>query len=183
MDHPETQTVDIASAILPSEPVNTIARNDPNAPIRPADVAQVVTHTLQAMERLRVTGQETVQVALKLDSGHELTIDLRVVNGEITPFIRTESESLRLALEQNWSHFSQRGGDRDLRVTTPVFESPQTSSNMSDLNQQRDGRQRAYNEPAPDFLQPQTLRRNAHHNPPRPTAPTTAPAEGVRLYA
>ena len=182
-DHSENterpQTPDIATAGFPRDAVTTFASHDATAPIRSADVAQVVTQTIHAAEQLRTTGQERVEVAVKLEGGHDLIIQLRVANGEVTPVIRTDSEPLRLALEQNWPLFSQRGGDRDLRVTTPVFESPQTSSNMSDLNQQRDQRQRAFNEPAHEFSQPQSPRRNA----PLSSGTTPAPTTGVRLYA
>ena len=159
--------------------MTTFASHGATAPIRSADVAQVVTQTIHAAEQLRATGQERVEVAVKLEGGHDIIIQLRMANGEVTPVIRTDSEPLRLALERNWSLFSQRGGDRDLRVTTPVFESPQTSSNMSDLNHQRDGRQRAFNEPAHEFSQPQSPRRNA----PRSAGTTPALTTGVRLYA
>ena len=68
-------------------------------------------------------------------------------------------------------------------MNTPVFESPQTSSNMSDLNQQRDGRQRAQQDTVPDYLYPQSLRRNAPHNPQHSAASSPAPSVGVRHYA
>ena len=186
-DHSENTerppTPDIATAGFPPDAVTTFASHDATAPIRSADVAQVVTQTIHAAEQLRATGQEHVEVAVKLEGGHELIIELRVANGEVTPLIRTDSEPLRQALEQNWSHFSQRGGDRELRVTTPVFESTQTSSNMSDLNQQRDGRQRAFNEPAHEFPQSSTPRRNAPLGTPHPASPTPAPTSRVSLYA
>ena len=154
-----------------------------SAPVRSTDVAQIVTHTLQASEQLRATGLQRMEVAVKLDSGHDLTIQLRIENGQVTPVIRTASEPLRTALEQNWSLFAQRTGDRELRISTPVFESPQTSSNMSDLNQQRDGHQRAFNEPAPENFQSSPQRRNTPPQIPRPASTSAGLAEGVRLYA
>ena len=156
---------------------------DAGTPIRAADVVQVIERTAGATAQLRASGQERMEIAVRLDSGHELTIQLQMANGQVTPIIRTESEPLRLALEQNWSQFSQRGGDREVLLTTPIFESPQTSSNMSDLNQQRDGRQRAYHDAAPDYFFPQSLRRNTPLIPQPSPAPAPAPAAGVRLYA
>ena len=174
---------ELAATGFPHEMPTTFTGNDTVAPIRSADVAQAVTQTFHAAEQMRVSGQERVEVAVKLDGGHDIIIRLHMANGEVTPTIRTESEPLRLALEQNWSRFSQRGSDSDLRITTPVFESPKTSSNMSDLNQQRDQRQRAFNEPAQEFYQSQTPRRNATPNAPRPASLTPMPANGMTLYA
>ncbi len=182
--NPERQpTPDLAASSFSNEMSPAFSSNEVAVPVRPAEVKQVVMQTIHAAERLRASGQERVEVAVKLDGGHELTIHLRMANGEVTPYIRTESESLRVMLEQNWSLFSQRGGDRELRITTPVFESPQTSSNMSDLNQQRDGRQRAFNESASEFLQSLTHRRNTTLNTPRPVLATPAPTPGATHYA
>ena len=186
-DHPQNADrpaiAEFTPTGIPQPPAAPSRGADPIAPIRPADVAQVVERTAIATAQLRATGQERLEVAVRLDSGHELTIELHMANGEVMPVIRTESEPLRLALERNWSLFSQRGGDREVRVSTPVFESPQTSSNMSDLNYQRDGRQRAFQEAATEFANPQTLRRGTAPTPPRPAPHTPAPASGVRLYA
>ena len=173
----------IASPTFPGELVNTMPRTDGSAPVKAADVVQVVTNTLQGAERLIASGQERVALAVKLDNGSELTIHLRVANGQVIPIIRTESEPLRAALEQNWSRFSQRGGENELRITTPVFESPQTSSNMSNPHQQREERQRTFNESATEFYQNPTPRRNAPPTPPRPATPLPAPAAGVHLSA
>ena len=182
-DNPLVPTPEFLQTTFSSEstPSNTITAS--TARIQPADVAQVVNHTLAAAERLRASGQEHVNIALKLEGGQELTIQLRVANGQVTPIIRTESEPLRLALEQNWSQFSQRSGDRELQVTKPVFESPQTSSNMTDLNQQRDGRQRTFQEPSGSFAQQYLPRRAPTPGAPQPISITSTPQTGVRLYA
>ncbi len=184
-DHAENTerqpTPELATSSFPNEMAPAFSSNEVAAPIRPAEVTQVVTQTIHAAERLRASGQERVELSVRLEGGQELIIHLRMANGEVTPIIRTESEPLRIALEQNWSLFSQRGGDSELRIVTPIFESPQTSSNMSDLNQQRDQRQRAFNELAPEFFQSQNQRRNPAPNPPRPAS--TAPANGVSFYA
>ncbi len=174
---------DFSAMPLASEPTTTSAAVSSSTPIQPADVAQVVNHTLAAVERLRLNGQERVDIALKLEGGQELTIQLRVANGQVTPIICTESEPLRLALEQNWSQFSQRSGDRELQITKPVFESPQTSSNMTDLNHQHDGRQRAFQEPENTFAHQYPLRRNPAPTVPQPTSTISTPPKGVSLYA
>ncbi len=176
-------TPDISFASVPAQSVRATLAEPTAAPIRAADVERVVTHTLHAAESLRTSGQDRVEVTLKLDNGSGLTIQLRLENGGIMPVFRTESEALRVALEQNWAQFTQRGGDHELRITNPVFESPQTSSNMSDLNQQRDGRQRAFQEQGGTFPQHYWPRRNSRANAPRPATPGRAPQPGVRLYA
>ena len=182
-ENPSALTPDFPQTIFSSEPPPAVANTAPVARIQQTDVAQVVNHTLAAVERLRASGQERVEVALKLEGGQELTIQLHVANGQVTPTIRTESEPLRLALEQNWSQFSQRSGERELQITKPVFESPQTSSNMTDLSQQRDGRQRVFQESAGSFAQPYLPRRNLAPGIPQTLPPVSTPQTGVRLYA
>ena len=170
---------DFPQATITNEAMSAKLVTTPGARIQQADVAQVVNHTLAAAERLRTSGQERVDVALKLEGGQELTIQLRIANGQVTPTIRTESEPLRIALEQNWAQFSQRSGERELQITKPIFESPQTSSNMTDLNQQREGRQRAYQEPASTFAQQYSDKRKVAPGINQASPPQT----GVRLYA
>lgn len=182
-ERPLISVPDILPTPFSSEPTPTIKATTSTAPILPSDVIKVVHHTLTATEQLRTSGQERMEVAVKLEGGQELTIRLHMANGEVTPIIRTESESLRVALEENWSLFTQRSGDRELQISRPVFESPQTSSNMSDPNQQRDGRQRAFQEPAPAFAQPYLSRRPSTPGNPKPISTTSAPPNGVRLYA
>ena len=151
-------------------------------PISAADVTQAVAHVHRATEQLRVSGLEKVEMGVTLEGGHQLTIQLHMVNGEVTPIIRTESEPLRMALEQNWPLFSQRSGDGDLHITTPIFESPQTSSDMSDLNHQRDQRQRTFNEMANESFHTPFQRRSNPLNP-RPNSANPAQTAGIHLYA
>ena len=185
-ENPETplvQTPDFLQPQFSSEPMPVRANPVSTTRIQPTDVAQVVAHTLAATERLRTSKQERIEVALKLEGGQELTIQLRVANGQVTPTIRTGSEPLRLALEENWAQFAQRSGEGELQITRPIFESPQTSSNLTDLNQQRDGRQRAFQESASTFAQPYLPRRHPTTGTAQPIPPISTPQTGVRLYA
>lgn len=176
-------TTSIPNTNFTAEQLRTHPAIEAAGSVRKADVAHVVTTTLDAGERLRASGHQSVDLAVKLDNGQEVTIQLRMANGEITPLIRTGSEPLRLALEQNWGAFSQRGGEREIRMTNPVFESPQTSSNMSDLNQQRDGRERTQQEPA--FIIPGQYpqRRSGAQTSSQPAKQTSTHQSGVHLYA
>ena len=143
------------------------------------DVETIVNRTVEAVEQLRVTGHERVEVQVRLEAGQELTVRLRITNGEVQPVFLTESQDLRRAIEQNWAQFSERTADRTTRVTTPIFESPNSQSGMNDLNQrQREGRERAYSQAQAEAF-------TAANTPRRPTVsgPTiTAPA-GLPLYA
>ena len=159
------------------------ATSEPNAITR-TDVETIVNRTVEAAERLRVTGQERVEVQVRLEAGQELTVRLHLANGEVKPVFLTDSQDLRRAIEQNWAQFSDRNSDRTTRVTTPVFESPNSQSGMNDLNQrQREGRERAFSQAqAEAFAAANTPGRGA---PRRSTVsgPTlTAPA-GIQLYA
>lgn len=166
-----------SSFIAPAAPA------EPPAAIVRTQVETIVHRTMEAAERLRITGGERVEVQIKLDAGQELTVRLQLTHGEVRPIFLTESRELRQALEQNWSQFTDRAIDRTVRVTTPVFESPNSQSGMNDLNQQqREGRQRAFAEAqeaasanAP-FVRNLPRRANA-------AAPSAAPAPGVQLYA
>lgn len=178
------QFTDTDSATLTSTPpaISFGETERPSSANAPSQVSQIASHTLQAVEKLRVSGQERVEVAVKLSNGHELTIQLRVANGQVTPTFRTDSEPLRTALEQNWSLFSQRTGDHELRITSPVFESPQTSSNMSDQNQQRDERPRTFRDPELSLPNPPSPRRPTSGTILSP-APIPAASTRVHLYA
>lgn len=159
------------------------ATSEPTAITR-TDVETIVNRTVEAAERLRVTGNERVEVQVRLEAGQELTVRLHFANGEVKPVFVTESQDLRRAIEQNWAQFSERTSDRTTRVTTPIFESPNSQSGMNDLNQrQREGRERAFSQAqAEAFAAANTPGRVV---PRRPTVsgPTlTAPA-GIQLYA
>ncbi len=143
-------------------------------PMSRPEIIHIVERTVEAATRLRASGSEQVEVAVRLDGGHELTIRLQLANGEVTPVIRTHSDALKQALEQNWSQFTERGGDRGVRMAAPVFESSQTPSNMTDLNHQRDGRQRPSPEPPAEYLPPRRA---------RPSHKTAASQDAVQLYA
>jgi hypothetical protein len=155
----------------------------PESPITRAEMVHTVERTTEAAVRMRTIGTERVEVAVKLESGDTLTIQLRLANGEVTPTIQTSSEGLRTAIEQNWAQFSDRSADRGVRMTPPVFDANQSSSNMADLSQQRHGRDSAYPEAQPELF-PNLPRRMP---PQRVLAPgpieTAAAADRVRLYA
>ena len=159
------------------------ATSEPTAITR-TDVETILNRTVEVAERLRVTGQERVEVQVRLEAGQELTVRLHFANGEVKPVFLTDSQELRRAIEQNWAQFSEQNSDRTTRVTTPVFESPNSQSGMNDLNQrQREGRERAFSQAqAEAFAAANTPGRVA---PRRSTVsgPTlTAPA-GIQLYA
>jgi len=185
-DVPAPTTTPVNSFVAPTasaaEPAAASAA-EPAATVR-TQAETIIHRTIDAAERLRVTGGERVEVQIKLDAGPALTIRLQLVHGEVKPIFLTDSHELRQALEQNWSQFSERGADRNVRVTTPVFESPSSQSGMNDLNQeQREGRQRAFADAQEAaFAGANPTRRTL----PRRTsavAPAAAPATGVQLYA
>ena len=168
-----------------ANPFTTPARatTEPVAITR-TDVETIVHRTVEAAERLRVTGGERVEVHIRLDAGQELTVRLHFTNGEVKPVFLTESQDLRRAIEQNWAQFSERTSDRTTRVTTPIFESPNAQSGMNDLNQrQREGRERTFSQAqAEAFAAANAPGRGAPRRP-NVSGPTlTAPA-GLQLYA
>jgi hypothetical protein len=94
---------------------------------------------------------------------------------------RAESESLRIALEQNWAQFSNRAEERGVRLASAVFESPQSSLGMNDQSGQQGGRERGQAAPPQeDLFSPTPFRRT-----PAVTKNTSAsqPAASVQLYA
>ena len=166
-----------SSFIAPAAPA------EPPAAIVRTQVETIVHRTMEAAERLRITGGERVEVQIKLDAGQELTVRLQLTHGEVRPIFLTESRELRQALEQNWSQFADRATDRTVRVTTPVFESPNSQSGMNDLNQQqREGRQRAFAEAQEAAFANAPFGRNLPRRA-NAAAPSAAPAPGVQLYA
>lgn len=153
------------------------------ATVSRTEMTRVIDRTTDAVVRMKAAGTERIEVAVQLESGAKLTIQLRLANGEVTPFIRTNSEALRTALEQNWSQFSDRSAERSVRLTPPVFEMSQSSTNMTDLSQQRQDR---------DSSHPDRQAEAFHFNARRPrVAPATASGptriatatDGLNLYA
>jgi hypothetical protein len=168
---------------LPAESVATAPVTD-DAPIHHVEVVRIAERTIEAAVRLRATGPERIEVNVQLESGDRLTIRLQLANGEVTPTFHSTSEGLRTALEQNWSQFSDRASDRGVRLTSPVFDVNSSSSNMSDLGQQRHGRDAAYADAQAELFPHLPRRMRA----PRvlaaaPTSPTPAIGSGVRAYA
>lgn len=182
------QTSDAGAPTASASPAATFftapsASADEPAAIVRTQAETVIHRTMEAVERLRTTGGERVEVRIRLDAGNELTVRLQLTHGEIRPVFLTESRELRQAIEQNWAQFSERTSERTVRVTTPVFESPNSQSGMNDLSQQqREGRQRAFAEAQEEI----TGRIPAGRNSPRriaAPAASAAPAAGVQLYA
>jgi len=153
------------------------------ASITPA-LDTVVQRTLEATERLRASGNEQLEVKVRLDSGHEVTVSLHLSQGEIKPTFLTDSAELRHALENHWSQFSDQNPDRSVRITTPVFASTQTESGQNNLGQkQRDPRDQTPTHPSESHLYQSTLQ---NRNPrstssiiPQPTPQT----DRIHLYA
>lgn len=164
----------------PSEIPALTTRPEPTAPISRTEIVHIADRMFEAATRLRTSGGERMEVAVRLESGHELTIRLHIANGEVTPVIRTDSDALKQALEQNWSQFTERGSDRGVRVATPIFESSQTSTDMADLSQQREDRQQAFTESAAEYPTPPP--RSAPASSPWSNQ-TAAPQDSVQLYA
>ena len=182
------QTSDAGAATAPAIPSATFstapaaAADEPTAIVR-TQAETVIHRTMEAVERLRTTGGERVEVKIRLDAGNELTVRLQLTHGEIRPVFLTESRELRQAIEQNWAQFSERTSERTVRVTTPVFESPNSQSGMNDLSQQqREGRQRAFAEAQEEIAGRIPAGRNSQRRMAAPVA-SAAPAAGVQLYA
>jgi hypothetical protein len=155
----------------------------PAAPIDRAELVRLTERTADAAVRLRASGSERIEVAVQLASGDRLTIQLQLANGEVTPHFRTNSEGLRVALEQHWSQFTERASDRGVRLTPPVFDVNSSSSNMTDLSQQRHGRDTAYTDAQAELFPhlPRRMRppRGLSASSQEPSPATT----GVRAYA
>ena len=168
-----------------ANPFNSTARatTEPAAITR-TDVETIVHRTVEAAERLRVTGGERVEVQVRLEAGQELTVRLHFTNGEVKPVFLTESQELRRAIEQNWAQFSERTSDRSTRVTTPIFETPNSQSGMNDLNQrQREGRERNFSQAqAEAFAAANAPGRNAQRRP-SVSGPTLTTPAGLQIYA
>jgi len=154
------------------------------APVLRAEAETVIHRTMDAAERLRATGGERLEVQIRLDSGHELTVRLHLTQGEVKPVFVTESQELRRAIEQNWAQFSDRSSDKGTRVTTPVFESPNSQSGMNDLNQrQREGRERAFAQAQEESFAGANLPGRHPFRGPNAKPTTVGAPAGIQLYA
>ena len=192
--NPEDQREELRSpqsgspANLPASPTPIVTANINGAanapskvtPITKVEVATVIHHTVEATERLRTSGNNQLEVKVQLESGQELTIQLQVVEGEIKPTFRTDSESLRAAIEQNWSQFSKGANERGVKLTSAVFESdPQAG--MPNQQQPQEGKERPFTPGREEFSEALTPRSETRRSmPPRPSRPQTS---GVQLYA
>jgi hypothetical protein len=145
------------------------------------DMTSIVNQALDAAQQIKATGPERVEVKLQLESGETLSIQLQLSRGEVKPVFRAESESLRIALEQNWAQFSNRAEERGVRLASAVFESPQSSLGMNDQSGQQSGRERGQAAPPQDeLLNPTPFRRTS---PVTKSAAASQPTASVQLYA
>jgi len=180
-DSDPTAAASLQATKLPAERPTT---ESGTTPATRTEVVQIVERTVDAALRLRATGPERLELAVQLESGERLTIELRLAGGEVTSVFRTSSEGLRAALEQQWTQFSERAGDRGVRLTPPVFDGSQSGSDMTDLSQQRHGRDPGYTDPQAELFPNLPRRRPAPRVLPTDSLPSaSALAESVRLYA
>ncbi len=145
------------------------------------EMTSIVNHAVDAAQQIKATGPESVEVKLQLESGETLSIQLQLTRGEVKPVFRAESESLRVALEQNWAQFSNRAEERGVRLASAVFESQPSSLGMNDQPGRQSGRERGEpTDPQENFSSQTPLRRN-----PSVAKSTTAlrPSANVQLYA
>lgn len=99
--------------------------------------ATVIKHVFEAVERMRSDGQSHVELQVKLKDGTEIAIKLQFRDGSVQPVFKTDSSELRQALERNWNQFSSESTGRGMRVTAPVFESPDMQPGANDPGQHR----------------------------------------------
>jgi hypothetical protein len=145
------------------------------------EMTSIVNQAVDAAQQIKATGPERVEVKLQLESGETLSIQLQLSRGEVKPVFRAESESLRIALEQNWAQFSNRAEERGVRLASAVFESPQSSLGMNDQSGQQSGRERGQAaSPQEDLFSPTPFRRTPAVT---KNAPASQPTASVQLYA
>ena len=188
-EHPQDATPHSESSqspLLSSFPDATSPLPTPKgnlSPITPA-LDTVIQRTLEATERLRASGNEQLEVKVRLDSGHEVTVSLHLSRGEIKPTFLTDSAELRHALENHWNQFSDQNPERSVRITTPIFASTQTESGQNNLGQKhRDPRDQTPTHPTESH----PYRSTPNTRNPRSTSPTipqpTTQTDRIHLYA
>ena len=159
------------------------------APSAPAQAAasSTLTQVLAATDRMRSTGQNHVEVQVKLETGDQLTVRLQMSQGTIKPVFRTESPELRQAIEQNWAGFRSAASERGLQISNPVFESPSSQGGFNAFSNREQSRQQANDAYQPDgmsFIPAGAFSTNAKSNPANPVSMPASPVEsGVQLYA
>lgn len=145
------------------------------------EMTSIVNQAVDAAQRIKATGPESVEVKLQLESGETLSIQLQLTRGEVKPVFRAESESLRIALEQNWAQFSNRAEERGVRLASAVFESQPSSFGMNDQPGRQSGGERGEAGNPQDNLPSQTPLRRAPAT--TKSSATLRPSAGVQLYA
>lgn len=158
----------------------------------PADgarqAATVINHIFDNVKRMHSDGQANMQIQVKLGDGTEVAIKLQLRDGGVQPVFKTESTELRQALERSWDQFSSQSTERGVRVTTPVFESPDLQTGGNDLNQHRGQQQHSADTwqgdaPAPAWRAGREAA-GRRDNPPRRNASSLARTDtGLELYA
>ena len=183
-----------ANAVLPSEsPADngrgtTTPIHAPNGTDAPAAAdltaaARITKQTIDLAEHVREMGRDHVEVQMRLRDGQEVTVSLRLEQGEWKPVFKTDTEALCRALEQNWHRAAAQPSAQAVRFGTPVFESQQAQADPGrNPQQQPDGRERSSRgreqDPAFGIPTPPTRAPATAANPTRASA-TTA----VQLYA
>jgi hypothetical protein len=105
--------------------------------------AAILQRVTDVAERMRSENRGQMELQLKLKDGQDLTIQLKMVDGELRPMFKTDSADLRQALEQGWGQFANTAKDGGIRLAAPVFESSgqglanQNQSQNPQQNQQR----------------------------------------------
>ena len=148
-----------------------------------AAAVQVTKLTADLTEHLILGGRNQAEVQLRLHDGQEVTVSLRLEQGEWKPVFKTDTLELCRALEQNWHRAATQSPTPGVKFGTPVFESQGTQSDPGQNSQQQSqsgGRERSFGrreqeqEPAFAFPMP---RRSA-----KPMMSFSA-AAAVQLYA
>ncbi len=170
------------STAFPGQPVGPgLQSQGKAAEVSRQEMTSIVNQAVDAAQRIKATGPESVEVKLQLESGETLSIQLQLTRGEVKPVFRAESESLRIALEQNWAQFSNRAEERGVRLASAVFESQPSSLGMNDQPGRQSGRERGEAGNPQENLPSQTpLRRTPA---PAKSSATLRPSAGVQLYA
>ena len=142
--------------------------------------AQVTQQTFDLAEHVRTTGRDNVEVQMRLNDGHEVTVSLRFEHGEWKPVFKTDTEALCRALEQNWHQAAAQPSVQGVKFGTAVFETQRTQGDLGQNPQQQSGgRERSFSrrEQEPAFGNPVPQPRAAA-KPVRAAASTA-----VQLYA
>ena len=193
-DHPAAAPAALATADLRSEsaannghgtaaPIHTPDGSDTPASADFTAAVRITKQTIDLAEHIRAMGRDHVEVQMRLRDGQEVTVSLRLEQGEWKPVFKTDTEALCRALEQNWHSAAAQPSAQAVKFGTPVFESQRAQTDLGhNPQQQPDGRGRAFDrreqEPAFANPSPPARKKPVAANPARPAANTA-----VQLYA